>query len=266
MTLLSVRPLPRELGVLLAPHDRQVHSEQDADEGGDQEDVNRVQPADDPLAGPFAPENQIGQVLADEGDRQQDPVHDPQPRAGEQVVGKRVAGESGSERQHQQRAADHPVELAGPPERAGEEDPTEVQDDRCDEHQGRPVMGLSDEQSAAGVEAGVEHRFVGGGHLLSVHGGVRAVVGDHILGGREQEREEDPGDDDHDQAVHRQLAPHEGEVAREDLLQRLGDPVSRSETPGNGLDASLHHHPGHLHRLSQVSGPMGSSKSRWAMR
>ena len=80
-------------------------------------------------------------------------VRDAQARARELVVGERVAGEAVGEAEQQQRDADHPVDLARPAERAGEEDAHEVGDDRAEEEQRRPVVDLAHHQAGAHVEA-----------------------------------------------------------------------------------------------------------------
>ena len=55
--------------------------------------------------------------------------------------------------EQQQREADHPVELARPAERAGEEDAQQVHDDRAEEEQRRPVVDLAHHEPGAHVEA-----------------------------------------------------------------------------------------------------------------
>ena len=86
-TLCSVRPGPLELGVLLTPHEGEVHGEEDDDERRDEQDVHRVEPADDVGAGPLAAEDQVRQAFADEWQGEDDGVGDAQPGARQQVVG-----------------------------------------------------------------------------------------------------------------------------------------------------------------------------------
>ena len=50
----------------------------------------------------------------------------------------------------------------------------QVQDDRGDEHVGRPVVDLAEEQAGGHAEAEVEHRAVGLGHLLAAAAARRA--------------------------------------------------------------------------------------------
>ena len=49
-------------------------------------------------------------------------------------------------------SADHPVDLAWPAERAGEEDAQQVDEDRAEEQQRRPVVDLSHHEAGAHVE------------------------------------------------------------------------------------------------------------------
>ena len=145
------------------------------------------------------------------------------PGARQQVVGQRVAEEALEHRQDQQQRADHPVGFAGTPEGAGEEDAGQVHHDRRGEHQCRPVVNLSDEQPAAHLEADVEGRRVCLRHLDAAQRPVHAVVGD--LGHRrvEEQRQVHAGDQQHDEAVQRDLTQQERPVSREHLVQLPAD-------------------------------------------
>ena len=168
---------------------------------GSQQDVQRVQPGDEDLAGEVAAEQRPVHPGADHRDAQRDRrQRGPQPDAGEQVVGQRVAEVTLEHRQDQQQRADDPVGFAGTPERAGEEDAGQVHHDRRGEHQRRPVVDLADEQPAAHLEADVEGGLVGPRHLHTAQRLVHAVVGD--LGHRrvEEQRQVHAGDQQDDEA------------------------------------------------------------------
>ena len=191
--------------------------------GRDQQDVHRVEPADDVGARPLAAEDQVRQPLADERDGEDDGVGDAQPGARQQVVGQRVAGEPGGEGEQQQEHADDPVDLARPAEGAGEEHPRHVQGDRADEHERRPVVHLADQQAALDVEGDAHHRVERRRHLGAPQRLVRALVDELLLRPLEEQRQVRAGDQQDDEAVQRDLAPQEREVVREHLAQHLAD-------------------------------------------
>ena len=94
-TLCSVRPSPRELGVLLAHQQAQVGGEQPDQHERDDQDVDDEEARDDdPVAGELPAPQERHQVAADERDRLGDGVADAQARARDQVVGQRVADEA----------------------------------------------------------------------------------------------------------------------------------------------------------------------------
>ena len=80
--------------------------------------------------------------------------------------GQRIAGDALPEREQQQAEPDQPVDLARPPERAGEEDASQVDGDRAEEHERRPVVDLAHEQARLDLERQPHHRVVGGRHRL----------------------------------------------------------------------------------------------------
>ena len=136
---------PPELRVLLAHDDRQVRADQGRQEGRQQQDVGDEQAGFEARgAGELAAPDQEREVCADEGDRQRDAVADREPHPGEQIVGERVAGEALEDREHEQRQPDHPVDVARLAKGPGEEDAHQVHDDRGDEDERRPVVGLAD--------------------------------------------------------------------------------------------------------------------------
>ena len=150
----------RELRVLVAHDERQVGAEQHRDERRHDQDVDHVEAADDVGPGNSPPNSSDAIHVPIDRDRQHDRVRDAQAGARELVVEQRVAGEPVDHREDQQRHADHPVDLARPAERAGEEDPREVHDDRGDEQQRRPVVDLAHHEPGPDVEAEVERRLV----------------------------------------------------------------------------------------------------------
>jgi hypothetical protein len=164
--------------VLLPPEDPEVRAQQSHDRKRDQEDVDDEQPLDDVGRGELSAEGEEGGPRADHRNRESDGVRDAQPGAGEQVVGKGVAGEAVHDGQHEQRHADDPVDLAGLAERAGEEDAAEVSDDRGDEEVGGPVMDLPHDEPSSNVEADADRRLVRLRHPYTVQRAVVPVVHD----------------------------------------------------------------------------------------
>ena len=81
------------------------------------------------------------------------------------------------------------------------------------------MVDLTHEQPAAHLEADVESRRVGLGHLDPAHGLIHAVVGD--LGHRwvEEQGQVHAGEQQHDEAVQRDLAQQERPVGGEHLVQ-----------------------------------------------
>jgi hypothetical protein len=55
------------------------------------------------------------------------------------------------------------------------------------------------------------------------------VVHDSLVARDEEEREVDPGEDEEDEAVHRDLAEHERPVVREHLVERRPREAQRTE-------------------------------------
>jgi hypothetical protein len=97
-----------------------------------------------------------------------------------------------------------------------------VHDDGGDEQQRRPVVHLPHDEAGAHLEADVERRAVGGGHLDPAQGLERAVVDDLTARRFEEEREVHAGADQHHEAVERDLAQHERPVVGEHAVERLG--------------------------------------------
>ena len=182
-------------------------------------DVEDVQAADELAGREVATEHEVGQPRTQERDGQDDRVHDPKARSGQQIVRQRIAGDPGRQRHQQQAHADQPVDLARPAERAGEEDPTGVHDDRGQEHERRPVVDLAHQQPGAHVERQPHHRIEGRRHLRADEGRVRTRVRDRPRVGGEEEREVHARGEQHDIAEQRDLAQQERPVIREDLVQ-----------------------------------------------
>ena len=94
---------------------------------GQQQDVQRVQAADDVGAGELAAEQEERDPGADDRDALDHAVDDAEAVAGEQVIGERVAGEAPAIARMNSDEADDPVDLARLAERTGEEDAQHVQ-------------------------------------------------------------------------------------------------------------------------------------------
>ena len=152
---------PFELRVLVAHHDPEVQRQQHDDQRGNQQHVDDVEPREDVGTGELAAEQQRRQPRPRERNRQRDRVGDAQPGAGQLIVEQRVAGEAVEDGEDEQRHADHPVDLARPAERAGEEHPAEVDHDRRQEQQRGPVVDLAHHEPGARVEAQVDGRLIG---------------------------------------------------------------------------------------------------------
>ena len=84
-------PGARELRVPLQPEQAEVRAEESGDGRRQQEDVHRVDAADDGAGRELAAEQHRRHRRPDERDRLGDGVGDAQARTGEQVVGQRVA-------------------------------------------------------------------------------------------------------------------------------------------------------------------------------
>ncbi len=96
---------------------------------------------------PAAPQRRRERT-ADQRERHRDRPRDRQPHPREQIVGERVASEALQDRERQQGDADEVVDVTGLTKRAGEHDPQQMEGDRRDEHQRRPMVNLSGEQPA----------------------------------------------------------------------------------------------------------------------
>ena len=271
--------------MLLEPHHREVNADERQDDSRDQQNVQRIHSRQEEAvlhtvvthtaAGEVASEQRPVQPGADDRHAERDRRHrGPQPDAREQVVGQGVAEVPLEHRQDEQQRADDPVGLAGTAERAGEEDAGEVHHDGRGEQQCRPVVYLADEQAAAHIEADVQGRLVGLRHLHTAQRLVDTVVGD--LGHRrvEEQAQVDPGDEQNDEAVQRDLAQQEGPVGREHLVQLAPDRRRRVITRIDGV-ALVGRDLGHARRFrqcwthdfrSQNAGPTGSMKSPLATR
>ena len=147
---------PGPLRVLVVDEQQHVGRDQREQQAGDQQHVGGEQPRDDRGTRELAAEEEERHVGADHGHRLHEPVGGSDAGAGEQVVGERVAGEALEGAEQQQQAADHPVELTGLAEGAGEVDPEQVDHHRGDEDHGGPVVDLPHQQAAADVEGDVQ--------------------------------------------------------------------------------------------------------------
>ena len=253
--------------------------EQDGDECGQQEDVHRIDAGDQAARRELAPEEDGGEPRAQEGDRLRDRVGDTQADARQQIVGQRVPEHAVAQDEQEQPEPDQPVDAARPPVRAGEEHAEEVHHDGGGEDERRPVVDLPHEQPGAHVEAQLDGRAVRVRHVHALQGCVAPFV--HDLGGRgvEEERKEDAGRHEDDEAVQGDLAEEEGPMVREDVPQLLPDhprpadavvdpagdrghgtpaPALAGRRRAAGLDGGAHD------GRSQKPGPIGVWKSDWA--
>ena len=133
---------------------------------------------------------------------------------------------------------DDPVDLPGPAVGAGEEDAAQVHHDGAEEHEGGPVVDLADDEAGTHVEAQVDGRAVGLRHVHARQRGVGAVVDDVLGAGMEEEREEDAGEHEDDEAVEGDLAEHERPVVGEDLVERLAGEAGPAEAVVEPADES----------------------------
>lgn len=212
-----------ELRVLVDDHQHQVHDDQRDHQHRQQQDVQRVEAADDVGARELSAEQEEGGPRADQGEALDHSVDDAETVTREQVVGQRVAGEALGHREDEEDETDHPVQLARLAERTGEEHAEHVHADAGDEHQSRPVVDLADQKATAQVEGDVQGRLESRGHLDSTHRRVgTGVVGlDHRR--LEEERQEGSGEEHDDEAPQGDLAEHERPVVGEDLASQLLD-------------------------------------------
>ena len=144
-----------ELRVLVDDDEHEVDTEHGDEDRRQQQDVQRVQAADDVGPGELAAEQEVRDPDADHRDALDHADDDPQAVAGEQVVGERVAREALGHGEDPEDEAEDPVELTRLAERTREEHAGHVQHDRGHEQQGRPVVDLPDEEPAADVERDV---------------------------------------------------------------------------------------------------------------
>ena len=226
-----------------------------------------VEAADDVLARELAAEQQRRDPRADDRDRQRDRVGDAQTRARQLVVEQRVAGEPVEDGEDQQRHADHPVDLARPAERAGEEHAAQVHDDGGEEQQRRPVVDLAHHQPGPHVEAQVERRPVGLGHLDAAQRRVAPVVHDLAVAlASKKNVRNTPVSEQHDEAVQRELADHERPVVGEHLVERGAGELGGAEAVVEPAGHAAAQH-GAIHRLPAAvpeAGPDRVARShRW---
>ena len=180
--------------------------------------------------GELAAEHERAQIGADDRYRLDDAVGDAKAGAGEQVVGKRVAGEAFEKTERHEPDADEPVRLTRLAERTGEEDAAAVRHDRRHEQQRGPVVDLPDEQTTADVER--DPQRVSNASVIGKAAQRHVVAGcrvDHDVGARpEEERQEGAGQQQDDERVQRDLAEHERPVVGKDLvhapLEVAGEP------------------------------------------
>ena len=102
-TLRSVRPWPGNWVCFWNQTSIRWTVDQRQDDAGHQQHVDGVEPWNEVSARELAAEDEERHVRADERDGEHDALRDAQPRAGQQVVWERVAGESFEQAKGQQR-------------------------------------------------------------------------------------------------------------------------------------------------------------------
>jgi hypothetical protein len=214
---------------------------------------------------------EVRQVGADDRDALQHALEDPQPGAGQLVVGQRVAEQPLDQAQREQDDPDQPVDLARLAVGAGEEDPQHMDGDRDHEQVGGPVVDLPDQQPAADIEGDPQRRLVRLAHRHAVQLDVRAVVQDLVRRRHEEQRKERPGQQQDDERPQRDLAQHERPVVREHLPHEHAQAACRVEPvvkPPGGSAKGLRDVEviAGAHPRSQKLGPTGSWKSLLATR
>ncbi len=242
---------------------REVHRDQAADRRRQNQHVHDVEPRLERLgAGERAAPDRQGNVRADERDRERHRVCDREAHAAREVVGQRVPREPLEDREREQRETDQVVQLARLAKRAGEEDPHQVEQDRRDEDERRPVVGLAHQQARAHLERQVERRGVGPAHAHPIELVVGAVVGRERRRRLEEERQVDAGRDQHDEAVERDLAEQERPVVGEDVAHQLDEPGRGAGTAVERAQPAADH-AFTLHHAGPIGPDIWPAASRW---
>ena len=187
---------------------------------GQQQDVHRVEPRHEVVAGELAAEQEHRQVRADDRRGQDRALDEADTGAGQQVVRQRVAGEA--RRTCPRNSSVQPnSQLISRGLRNAPVKKTRIMCTimRGDEDQRGPVVDLPDQQTAADLEADVHRRGVRLGHPHALQRRVRAVVDDLVHARVEEQRQIHTREDEDREAVEADLAQHEGPVVREDLAQ-----------------------------------------------
>lgn len=183
----------------MAPREHRARHEDDGDPGGHDPHVERGEGLDDPSGEPV-PEQQARRPGPEDGDAEGHALHDPQAGAGQHVVRERVAGPSADEREHEEADEEQPRDPARATEPSAEEGRQQLHDERRGQHERGPVMGLPDQQAAGRLPReghdGVERL----GDLGPGERRVGAVVGHQGPGRDVDDRQQDPGDRQHEQA------------------------------------------------------------------
>ena len=242
-TLSSRAPWPR-YWVCFWNHSSARWTDDSADQQARQQhDVEHEQAAEDPDGRELPAEEQRCDPWPDERDREHHRIDDPQARAGQEVVGERVAGDALAQREGEQPESDQVVELARSAERTCEEDPGEVGRDGAEEHQGRPVVDLAHQEARLDPERDVHDRGVGGRHRRALERRVGAVVRHRARIRRVEQGQERAGREEHDEREQRDLAEQEAPVVREHLAHRHADGCGHAgpavEPPGEALELGL---------------------------
>ena len=253
-----------------------MRAEQQPDQDREDQDVRDVHPRPElRAAGEHPVEQPVHEVLAHEREREPDRVADHEAHPRHQVVDERVAEIRLEQRQREHRHAEPVRQLTRLPIRAREEHAEEVEDDRRDEDVRGPVMRLPDQQAGADGEREVHDRGVRLTHPLAVERRVVGAVEDDLPRGvDEEEGQVDPGADEDDERVERDLAEQERPVIRKEVPERLAQVRRRRGAlvepahgaPGQRRSARSRHGCAFHMRTPHHDGPTGPSKLPFARR
>ena len=211
------------------------------------------------------PEQPVHEVLAHKRQREPDRIADHEAHPRHEVVDQRVAHVGLEQREHEHRDPEPVRQLARLPVRAREEDAEEVEDDRRDEDVCGPVMRLADEEATADGEREVHDRGVGLAHPLAVERRVVVAVEDDLLRRvDEEERQVDPGADEDDERVERDLAEQERPVVGKQIAQRLAEERRGAGALVDIADGTADHEPAFRLRTPHHEGPTGALKFPFA--
>jgi hypothetical protein len=159
----------------------------------------------DLVAGDLTPKEPEREMGAHHRDRLEHTLQQLQAPARQHVIRQDRAGPARGHAQREQGHPDQPGQPARPAERAGEEQPQQMQGHRRDEDQRGPVVDLAHQQAAAHVEAEVEGRFVRLADRHTAQRAVQTVIGDPLHGRVEEHGQVDARGGQHHEGIQRDL-------------------------------------------------------------